>query len=461
MLDFNNKEVQKNILKGNIGLEKESLRITRDGFFAKTKHPFPGNDNIVRDFCENQTEINTSVTSSAREALGELEKHTRYIVETLKKLPEPEYLWPFSNPPYISKESDIPIARYEGEEKEKEVYREYLSERYGRYKMTFSGIHFNYSFSEELLRADYEAKKKRSDEGDASVGDDELPDFKSYKNRFYVSLAGKAQVYNWLIVAITAASPLLDSSYVEKGVLGKDIFNGMGSTRCSELGYWNFFTPILDYRNIEKYVDSITAYIDLGLIHSSAELYYPVRLKPVGKYSLKKLKEEGVGHIELRMIDLNPLTPWGIDLRDVYFIQLFLIYLATMPDIDVGVREQSFAIQNTKNAAHYDLKTVNIITPDNRTMWAADAACEVLLDMKRFYKELMGVDNSETDGTVEADKIGGVNVNNNSGLRISDVIDFQICKFENAENRYAWKIRRQFGGGFVEKGLRLCRELEI
>lgn len=186
-----------------------------------------------------------------------------------------------------------------------------------------------------------------------------------------------------------------------------------------------------------------------------------MRLKPVGKYSLNKLKEDGVGHIELRMIDLNPLTPWGIDLRDVYFIQLFLIYLASIPDIDVEVREQSFAIQNTKNAAHYDLKTVNIITADNRTMWAADAACEVLLGMKQFYKELTGVEDNENGGAVEADKIDGVDVDNNSGLRIFDVIDYQISKFENAENRYAWKIRRQFGGGFVEKGLRLCRELEI
>ena len=439
MLDFENIEVQKRMLEGNIGLEKESLRITKDGFFSKTPHPFSDNKNIVRDFCENQTEINTSVTSSAKAAVDELEFHTRQIIDTLKKLPEPEYLWPFSNPPYISKESDIPIARYEGEEKEKEIYREYLAERYGRYKMTFSGIHFNYSFSDELLRADYEAKKKKS----SNEGSDS-PDFKSYKNQFYVSLAGKAQVYNWLIVAITAASPLLDSTYVEKGVLGKDIFNGMGSTRCSELGYWNLFTLILDYRDIEHYVESIMAYINSGLIHSSAELYYPVRLKPVGKYSPEKLATEGVGHIELRMIDLNPLTPWGIDLRDVYFIQLFLIYLAFLPDIEVGVREQSFAIQNTKNAAHYDLKTVNVITPDNRTMWVADAACEFLLKMKDFYTSLSDIDEDSKNG-----------------LEISKVIDFQLAKFENAENRYAWKIRRQFGGGFVEKGLSLCKEREI
>ena len=454
MLDINNKKVCEKLLKGNIGLEKESLRIKHDGFFSKTPHPFPGNNNIVRDFCENQTEINTSVTSSAKEALEELSLHTKTILETLRNLPEPEYLWPFSNPPYISKESDISIARYEGEEKEKEIYREYLAERYGRYKMTFSGIHFNYSFSEELLKADFEEKKRSINQGsnkDKNADSDglgsksELSDFQTYKNQFYVSLAGKAQVYNWIIVAITAASPLLDSSYVEKGILGKDIFNGMGSTRCSELGYWNLFTLVLDYRDIEHYVDSIMAYIDLGLIHSSAELYYPVRLKPVGKYSPEKLRTDGVGHIELRMIDLNPLTPWGIDLRDVYFIQLFLIYLAFLPDIEVGVREQSFAIQNTKNAAHYDLKTVNVITPDNRTLWVADAACEFLYEMKKFYE---GLEDYEGEAQKE------------NGLKISEVIDFQISKFENAENRYAWKIRRQFGGGFVEKGLRLCKERE-
>ena len=66
--------------------------------------------------------------------------------------------------------------------------------------------------------------------------------------------------------------------------------------------------------------------------------------------------------------------------------------------------------------------------------------------MKKFYE---GLEDFEKDAEKE------------NGLKISDVIDFQISKFENAENRYAWKIRRQFGGGFVEKGLRLCRELEI
>lgn len=428
MLDVSDNEVKRCLLKGSIGLEKESLRIDKNGFFARTKHPFDKNDkNIVRDFCENQTEINTDVCDSVREAMDQLKTHTLRICRTLSQLNEPEYLWPFSNPPYIRKEDEIPIAQYDGDEIHKQHYRDYLSERYGRYKMTFSGIHFNYSFSEELLQAAYKIDKN----GEES--------YKDYKNRFYVSLAAKAQVYNWLVVAVTAASPLLDSSYFEKGVYGKDIFNGMGSSRCSELGYWNMFTPILDYSDIDKYVDSIVKYVEQGLIHSSAELYYPVRLKPAGKYELNSLKDEGVSHIELRMIDLNPLSPWGIDERDVHFIKLLLVYLATIPEVDISPGDQVFAIQNTKNAAHYDLKTINVITTDHRTLWVADAAVEVLQSMKSFYENTVDDDLKDF---------------------IMDIISYQIAKFEDADNRYAWKVRKMFDDGFVKKGLQLCKEKE-
>ena len=89
------------LLRGNFGLEKESLRVDGEGFLSHTNHPFPNDDHIVRDFCENQTEINTSVAKTAAEAVGALREYDRQIQKTLKCLPEREYLWPFSNPPYI------------------------------------------------------------------------------------------------------------------------------------------------------------------------------------------------------------------------------------------------------------------------------------------------------------------------------------------------------------------------
>ncbi len=243
MLHADAPQVKKLLLKGNFGLEKESLRVDVDGFLTHTSHPFPNDDHIVRDFCENQTEINTPVTHCAAEAVQALIQYDRQIQKTLKYLPSREYLWPFSNPPYIRNEADIPVARFFGEQAGKTEDREYLSDRYGRYKMALSGIHVNYSFDEELLREDFSLS--------------EAADFDEYRDQLYVVLAEKAAAYGWLLVAVTAASPLLDSSFVEKGKFDGDTFNGLASTRCSELGYWNYFAPIFNYTNIRAYADSI------------------------------------------------------------------------------------------------------------------------------------------------------------------------------------------------------------
>ncbi len=147
---------------------------------------------------------------------------------------------------------------------------------------------------------------------------------------------------------------------------------------------------------------------------------------------LQVLRDQGVDHIELRMIDLNPLVPVGVDVRDVAFAQLLLVWLASTPRRALSVKDQVQAAQNFKNAAHYDLKTVKIVPPTGKIMSVADAALEVLDQMAQFYREFPA--------------------------EVTDVLAFQRAKFEDAENRYAWKIRKQFGGGFVEKGLELARQ---
>ncbi|MBQ9166120.1 MAG: hypothetical protein IJX71_04265 [Oscillospiraceae bacterium] len=418
MLHAEDPQVRALLLQGNFGLEKESLRVDEEGFLSHTNHPFPDDDHIVRDFCENQTEINTSVAKSAGEAVELLGKYDRQIQRKLKRLPKREYLWPFSNPPHIRSEEDIPVARFHGELASKTEYREYLSDRYGRYKMTLSGIHVNYSFGEELLRADF-----------ALSGES---DFTEYKNQLYVALAERAAAYGWLLVAVTAASPLLDKSFVEKGKFDGETFNGMASTRCSELGYWNYFTPIFDYTDIRAYADSIQHYVDNGLLRFPTELYYPIRLKPRGQNNLSTLRELGVDHIELRMFDLNPLAPHGLDERDVAFAQLFLVWLASTPREDFPVKSQVQAVQNFKNAAHYDLKTVKIVLPNGRVCSVTDAALWVLSQMEEFYRDFPA--------------------------QVQELLSFQREKFIDGDNRYAWQIRRLFDGNFVAKGMELARQ---
>lgn len=418
MLHIEKEAVRAQIFDGNFGLEKESLRILENGKLSHSPHPFPDDEHIVRDFCENQTEINTSVHTSIKGALDELTFHTERIQKKLQTLSQREYLWPFSNPPYIENEQDIPVAVFEGVQVSKTAYRDYLSEKYGRYKMTFSGIHVNYSFSEELLKADFSLQ--------------ETTDYTDYKNQLYLDLAKGLAVYGWILVAVTAASPILDSSFVEKGVYDRDVFTGMASVRCSEMGYWNQFAPLFDYESIASYADSIQKYVDNGLLKTASELYYPIRLKPKGENNLDTLRESGVNHIELRMYDLNPLTEAGVEEKDILFAQLLMIWLVSTPAQPFTEKDQIQAVQNFKNAAHYDLKTVKIVLPNGENRSVAKAALHVIDQMKKFYRSL--------------------------DLPVQDILDFEQAKFTEAENRYAWKIRARFQDGYVKKALKFVKE---
>lgn len=418
MLHIGDECVKKHILDGCFGLEKEGLRVLENGMLSHTLHPFPDDEHIVKDFCENQTEINTGVHYSIRGAVEELQFHSRRIYRKLQQLPEREYLWPFSNPPYIENERDIPVAFFGGESVSKKAYRDYLSDKYGRYKMTFSGIHVNFSFAEELLKADFKLHK--------------TDNYMEYKNRLYLKLAKQMAAYGWILVALTAASPVMDSSFVEKGIYNKDVFTGMASVRCSEMGYWNEFAPAFNYDDIDSYVDSIQRYVDIGLLKAASELYFPIRLKPKGENNLDTLRERGVDHIELRMFDLNPLAEAGIEERDILFAQLLMIWLAASDAKPFTQMEQIQAVQNFKNAAHYDLKTVRIHISEEENCSAPEAARRVIAEMKTFYQNL--------------------------DLDVQDVLDFEYEKFADAENRYAWKIREQFQESYVVKALALAKE---
>ena len=85
-LEFKNPKIKEYMLEGHFGLEKESLRVTPEGYLAHTRHPFMNDPNMERDFCENQTELITNVTDSVEEVWEQLaglqKKSSENIVET-------------------------------------------------------------------------------------------------------------------------------------------------------------------------------------------------------------------------------------------------------------------------------------------------------------------------------------------------------------------------------------------
>lgn len=420
---FNNPKVREHFLEGGFGLEKEGLRVDMEGYLAHTPHPFGDDPHYDRDFCENQVELVTDVFDSVEGVWEELARMQQVLAGKLAGLETGrELMWPFSNPPYVRGEEDVPIAQFTGEKREKTVYREYLAEKYGRKKMLFSGIHFNYSMSDRLIRILY----LQCGEGES---------LRDFKDHLYLRLAKKVVEYDWLIVYLTAASPVMDGSFYSYELKGTEITMDYSSARCSEIGYWNSFVPVLQYRDLDKYVDSIEAYVRKGDLRQAAELYYPVRLKPAGVNSLENLKKTGVDHIELRMLDLNPLSPVGIMKEDIFFLQLMLLYLVFQDESRFDYFEQVMAIKNAKTAALCEESRVWIETRWRQAIPVRKAAGELLGRMERFY-HLMGLGRED----------------------IMDCIEYQRIKILRPEDRYAARINRQFGHDYVQRGLHLAKE---
>lgn len=160
-------------------------------------------------------------------------------------------------------------------------------------------------------------------------------------------------LHSYLLVLLTAASPYYDASLDKDGKSGI-IMSEYSSLRNSKRGYWNKFLPILDHRDLRTFTGSIKKHIVTGSLYSASELYLPIRLKPKGVTSLENLAANGVDHIELRMFDLDPSAPLGIDGRDLEFAHLLILYLLSMPDIDFTPDLQEKAVSEHKNAARLD-----------------------------------------------------------------------------------------------------------
>lgn len=418
MINPQSEKLKEHLMEGQFGLEKEMLRLNLQGQMEHSPHPFT-EPSIVTDFCENQIEINTNPHHSIEATYEELLRTDTYISQVLAG--QDQLTWPFSSPSLILSEDDITPA-YTRKSEYDQQYRSYLASRYGKYKMTFSGIHFNFSFSDELLKEAW----RQSEE----------PDYGEFVNRLYLNLAKQSAVYGWLISALCNASPLLDGSYYEKGLQNSTSFTGMASMRNSEFGYWNFFTPVLDYSSAEAYAASILQYCQNRLIKAPSELYYPIRLKPHGKNSLENLHKEGIEHIEFRMIDLNPLAEGGISLLDLRFIHLFIVYMSCQPDFYFSNEMQVLAAQNFKSASHFDLKTSRISWIENDreiSVPVFNAAWDLLFKIRDFAKEF-------------------------APEYLND-IDYQIKKLKDPNKyRYSWIVRRLYCDNYVGRGIELAKE---
>ncbi|HAK51423.1 MAG TPA: glutamate--cysteine ligase [Gammaproteobacteria bacterium] len=330
------------------GLERETLRTGPGGQLATTDHhQFLGSKlchpRITTDFSESQLELITPVCDTTEDALRQLNNIHVFVSDGLQD----EILWPASMPCAPPPDANIPLARYGSSNlaKLKETYRSGLGYRYGRTMQTICAIHYNFSFRDSFWKALHELEQTS----------DTMCDFRS---RRYFDLMRNFRRLSWLPTYLFGASPAVSDTFVSEqrkdnllrklddatwyGPNATSLRNGgLGYQSATQSGLLNICYNSLDnylltlaeaictkYENYDQ-PNKDTIQVNPNILQSEAEFYTSIRAKrvpPPGANLLEVLQKDGVEYIEVRLLDVNPYAPVGIDAETINFLDMLLVH---------------------------------------------------------------------------------------------------------------------------------------
>ncbi|HAT4198491.1 TPA: bifunctional glutamate--cysteine ligase GshA/glutathione synthetase GshB [Clostridium perfringens] len=371
-------------IKANFGLEKENVRVTERGNLALTPHPkaFGDRENnpyIKTDFSESQLEMVTPICNTLEEVYSFICNLNKVV--SLEIMKNGEFLWPQSNPPILPREEEISIAKLSN--REDELYRENLSYKYGKKKQVISGIHYNFSFKEEFIKLLYKELKVKKD-------------FREFKDDIYLRMARNFQKYHWLLIYLTGASPVFHESYIdeikEEGEkLGEDSYYIKDDTslRNSSYGYKNKKDYYVSYNSIEEYASDIKNLVKDKEIQSIKEYYNPIRLKSLGSEDmLESLLNKGIDYLEVRLLDLDPLSVQGVNKETLYLVHLFMIYTLLKENKEITYKDQEEFFKNHDMVSLKGRNEEAVIHENGIPVLLKDKGREILSEMDEIVEIL-------------------------------------------------------------------------
>ena len=380
------------ILEGSFGIEWESLRVNGEGELSLTPHPEIFGDKftnplITTDFSESQIEIITPAFDTIDEAFSTFSLLSDLVNSSL---PEDEYLWFQSIPCILPYWDKIPIAQYSEEGEASQKYREELAKKYGVKKQMISGVHFNFSFSDNLLRKLH------------YMEDPELS-FQEFKNKVYLKIARNYLRYCWLIIYLTGCSIGSHKTFSNEFIHlmdAKDEYGSYYSTRGpsfrnASCGYKNLKNLYPSYSSVESFTQDIQKFINDGDLSEAKELYTQIRLKPKNpKDMLNSLNQDGIEYIEIRTLDINPFYKCGLVLHDMTFLHLFLIYMYIKEESDYPLWQEEAKI-NEENVAEKAYVDSMRLLRDGEEVTLRSWAADIINEMYGMC-EVLGIDHMKT-----------------------------------------------------------------
>ena len=353
------------LIRGGLrGVEKESLRVDREGRLSPAPHPRAWGAALTHPY----------LTTDYSEALPEfVTPPQRTTWQTLQFLCDlhafahrtfgDELLWPASMPCTLTESDAIPIAYYGTSNLGlmKTVYRRGLGFRYGKSMQAIAGVHFNYSPPADFWPA------LREHTGSAEA-DREL------RSSRLMGVVRNYRRYAWLVTYLFGASPAFSKSFRPEGhTLLAELDPATWyapyatSLRMSDLGYRNKTQARLSIaaNSLTEYVDALAAAVttkepryeaigvvvdgeyrqlNANVLQIENEYYSTIRPKPSKESALRPtlaLRKDGVAYVEVRTLDLNPTDPCGINQSQLRFLEALLVYCLLEASPPIAPAEQA------------------------------------------------------------------------------------------------------------------------
>ncbi|MFK7816058.1 MAG: glutamate--cysteine ligase [Gammaproteobacteria bacterium] len=363
---------------GSIGIEKECLRVDKNGSLSQQPHPASlgsalTNPYITTDFSEALLELITPPEQGVSAALECLQKIHQFVYSQL----EDESLWNASMPCVVAGEDGIPIAQYgiSNSGMMKTVYRRGLGHRYGKMMQAIAGVHFNYSVQEEFWPYYRQLLKQ-----------EEVP-LQDFVSEQYFCLIRNLKRYGWLVFYLFGASPAICKSFLsgqpnklEKYDSNTYYLPYATTLRMGDIGYTNkkenetgvqacydslpsyincltkaIETPCPEYKKIGVKVDGEYRQLNANILQIENEYYSTIRPKqPLVKNEkpVHALGKRGVQYIELRSLDLNLYEPLGVGDTQLYFLEAFMLFCLLQESVQINKAERESIDNNDSKVAH-------------------------------------------------------------------------------------------------------------
>ena len=359
------------------GIERECLRLDNEGTLAQTPHPQALGSALCHPY------ITTDFSESLLEFVTPVFTNTDECIEFLKQIHQFAYLhmdnermWMNSMPCILPGITNIPIAQYgkSNSGKMKHAYRVGLSNRYGSAMQTISGIHYNFSVSEDLLNTVF----------DKDLTTQEI-------SNLYMGLVRNFHRHCWILLYLFGASPAVCKSFLrENDAHELDAFDSVSfygphatTLRMSDLGYRNVAQSRIQIGlcNVDTYVSglreateqSYPEYEEMGvkvdgeykqlnanLLQIENEYYTVIRPKQViqsGEKPTTALRDKGIAYVEVRCLDINPDSSVGIGKDEIRFVDTFLLYCLLMDSPIMSEFEKNEVPENRNRIVRFGRKS--------------------------------------------------------------------------------------------------------